>query len=396
MDKTYFVLHLRKIKTMVGGKEVIKHNLRKKDNLEEFIDKTKSHYNNYSGATEENFFVVYERLVAHLPRKIQKNASRLIEFVVSFSHEYGEGWKDNPELKKKIEDYFNEAEQFLKRRYGDFIICRANHYDEFTPHCHILLVPLCRKKDGGIKFSSSEFLGGIKGLFDLHDKFYKEVGIFYSLERGIRNGRTKHKNLKSYEEWEKEQRKLIEDKKKEADDNLVIIRQQQIENQRLHEQMMQQSEKLAKKDKEVKSLKERLFEMSGNALKKLDDLLTQEREYEELKKKIDAEPIPQIPIPPVAVSENSRKTWRDGIQSLIDETFRKLAAGIHFIQEKHEVLLKNYQSLLNLNKVYKERADKAEKDLLEKPIEEIVADRKQKANKVQEQQESDERGGASR
>jgi len=381
---------------MAGGKEVIKHNLRKKDNLEDFIDKTKSHHNYYFGATEENFFVVYERFVAHLPRKIQRNASRLIEFVVSFSHEYGEGWETNPELKMKIEQYFNEAEQFLKRRYGDFVICRADHYDEFTPHCHILLVPLCKNKDGKLKFSSSEFLGGIKGLFDLHDKFHADVGKKYGLERGKRDSRTVHQKLKSYEEWEKEQRKLIEDKKKEADDNLAKIQQQQAEIQQLQLKMTVQSENLARKEKEAKRLKERLFEMSGNALKKLDDILTQERDYEELKNKINAEPIPQIPIPPVVATENSRKKWRDGIQRLINDAFGKLSAGIHFIQEKHEVLLKNYQGLLNLNKVYKERAEKAEKDLLEKPIGEIVAMRNQKSSKEQEQQKSSEQEGHSR
>jgi len=380
---------------MVGGKEVIKHNLRKKDNLEDFIDVTKSHHNFYAGITDENFLIKYDELVANLPRKIQRNASRLIEFVVSFTHEYGKGWEDNPELKKKIENYFSEAEQFVRHRYGNVMLSRTTHYDELTPHAHFLLIPLCKNKEGKLRFSSSEFLGGKKGLFDLHDKFHAEVGKKYGLERGVRDSRTRHWELKSYKAWEEGQRKLLENKENEANENLAIIRQQQIENQRLQEQMTQQSENLAQKEKEIKSLKERLFEMSGNALIKLDDILTQKREYEELKNKIDAEPIPQIPILPAAVTENSRKNWRDGIQGVVNEAFGRLAAGFHYIQAKYNDLLQKYQKLLSLSKMQKERAEKAEKDLLEMPINEIITARKQKASKEQEQQKSDERKGAS-
>jgi hypothetical protein len=390
------VLHSRKIKTMTGGKEVIKHNLRKKDNLEEFIDKTKSHHNYYFGATEENFFVVYERFIAHLPRKIQRNASRLIEFVVSFSHEYGEGWEDNPELKKKIEDYFNKAEQFLKRRYGDFIICRADHYDEFTPHSHILLVPLCKNKDGKLKFSSSEFLGGIKGLCDLHDKFHAEIGNKYGLERGIRNSRTKHKDLKNYESWEQEQRKLLEEKKKEADENLAKIQQQQTEIQQFKEKLKKLRKLLIQKMKEVKTLKKRVFDLNGDILKRDADLSKREQEYEEIQKKSQSAQIPQIPVPPVVVSENTRKKWRDDAQVTIDKAFNMLAFAFNSLHSKYSNLLDKFNKLTLNNAAHKNRADKAEKDLLEMPINEIIAVRNQKAAKPQEQQASNEQEGHSR
>jgi len=85
------VLHFRKIKTPQGCVEVLKHNLRKKDNLETFIDITKSHLNFYNGATDENFLLIYDEFCYNLPRKIQRNASRMVEIIVSFSHEYGKG-----------------------------------------------------------------------------------------------------------------------------------------------------------------------------------------------------------------------------------------------------------------------------------------------------------------
>ena len=396
MDNIYFVLHLRKIKTIAGCIQVIKHNLRKKDGLEEFIDVSKSVLNYYNGATDENFLVKYEELVAGLPRKIQKNASRMIEFVISFSHEYGEGWEDNPELKKKIENYFNEAEQFLRRRFGDVIICRADHYDELTPHSHFLLVPLCRNKAGIIRFSSSEFLGGRKGFFDLHDQFHVEVGKKFGLERGIRNSRTIHLELKSYKAWEEGQRKLLEEKENEANENLTKIQQQQTEIQQFKEKLKKLKKLLIKKMKEVKTLKKRVFDLNGDILKRDADLSKREQEYEEIQKKSQSAQIPQIPVPPAAVTENSRKKWRDDAQVTIDKAFNMLAFAFNSLHSKYSNLLEKFNKLTLNNAAHKKRAEKAERDLLEKPIQDIVEARKQKATKEQEQQKSEEHGGHSK
>ena len=359
----YEVLHVRKIKTMVGCIQVIKHNLRKKDNLEEFIDITKSFFNFYNGASEENFFVLFERLTSHLPRKIQCNASRIIEFVVSFSHEFGEGWEENPELKKKIERFFNDVEAFLKRRYGDVIICRADHYDEKTPHSHILIVPLCKNRDGIVKFSSSEFLGGRNGLFDLHDKFHKEVGIQYGLERGKRDSRTIHSGLKNYEEWEREQRRYIEEQKRLLNEQLAEVQRQQALNA--------QSEILLNEEKRNQ------FEQRGKLLAETAKVKNKEKELELLDKSI-LEQTPQIPIPPPQITENSRKAWAEEVQEKINSTFSKIIKGYFFLKKKYDSLCRKLKKMTNLKQQYKDRAERAERDLSEKPISEIISMREER------------------
>jgi hypothetical protein len=453
------VLHSRKIKTMVGCIELLKHNLRNKDNLAEFTDTTKSDLNIYTGTTVEDFFKKFEELTSNLPRKIQRNASRLLEVLISFSSEFSEGWEDNPELKSKIDSYFNTSEKFLNDRYGNVIISRTDHFDEKTPHVHFLLVPICTNKDGIKKFSSSEFLGGRKGLFDLHDQFHKQVGINFGLERGVRDGRTKHSGLKNYEEWEKSQKinfklketaindkedllnqkeadltmqedllkeqqeeisqdkeKVKEQKEEIAQDKIKIEEEQEkiaLDNKRIDEQQMKvaqemkmieeqkeeitqkkinldkqqaeitqektslekQQEEIIRNKEEVEVQKKQLIKLTGDAMERTAELSRRKLEDEEIKKNLSKQ-IPEVPLPPAVSLENTRKTWRDKVQSTVDSAFNKLTAVVLSFKTKYDELLEKYLKLVAVNETNKKRAEKAERDLLEKPLDAIIASRK--------------------
>jgi hypothetical protein len=365
------VLNIRKIKTMVGCIQVIKHNLRKKINLKEVIDTTKSHMNFYSGATDEDFYKKYKELTSNLQRKIQKNASRLIEFVISLSPECVEGWENNNKLKKRITEYFNAAEIFLKARYGNVIISRTDHFDETTPHTHINTVPICIAENGSRKFSSSEFLGGKKGLFELHDKFYAEVGIHFGLKRGIRESRSKHSSLKHFKEFEKSQKAKL--KEKEAD-------------------LIKNEDLLRKQKQELEAQKKQLFILTSNAMERSVKLKNRELEMEQIEKNQN-EQIPQIPVPPAVATENTRKTWRERVQSTIDTTFKKITAVMLSFKAKYDDLLEKHQNLLVQNENNKKRAEKAERDLLEKPIAEIIAIRKPSKQTVPVKDNTNEHNG---
>ncbi|MDL2229534.1 plasmid recombination protein [Treponema sp. OttesenSCG-928-L16] len=145
------VLHLRRIKSMAGGIQVMKHNAREKDNLvsDGYIDIEKSKFNVYEGAhIADEFLKVYKKMIndAQLKRKPQKNASPIVEFIVSTSHDFSRDWEKNEEKKKLIDQYFSDAKIFIRKKYGDFIVSSAIHFDETTPHMHILCVPLVKKK----------------------------------------------------------------------------------------------------------------------------------------------------------------------------------------------------------------------------------------------------------
>ena len=375
------VLHARKLHTETGCKEVIKHNLREKQNLDAFIDITKSIFNFYKGANNENFSDKFNGYITNLPRKIQKNASRLIEIAISFSHEFSEGWETDSGKKREIENYFNDTEAFLKKRYGDIIISRTDHYDEKTPHSHILLVPLCKNKDGIIRFSSSEFLGGIKGLYDLHDKFHSEVGNKYGLKRGNRGERTKHSDLKSYAEWEKSQRLAIEEKNKQLNEQLAEVQ---------HQQALNAQNELFLNEEKTKNSKQRGKLLAEKAL-----VASREKELELLDKNI-LKQTPQIPIPPLQLTEKSRKTWAEEVQKKINESFTKIIKGYHFLIKKYVSLHQKFIDLGNLNRQHKERAEKAEKDLSEKPINEILAMREGAKKLKRDNTKNNERSGFSR
>jgi hypothetical protein len=366
---------------------VILHNLRKKINLDEYVDEKKSYLNCYKGATDENFIEEFKKYLIGLSRKKQKNASYLIEILISFSHEYGDGWENDLELKKKIEEYFNLAEKFLRKYYGDNIICRMDHFDETTPHSHFLIVPICLNKEGKKRFSSSEFLGGRKGMFDLHDQFFKEVGINYGLERGVRDSRTSHSDLKNYKEWEKSQKALLKQKESEIDEKKSEIEEKE-------SALKKQQEEIDKNNEMIKKQQDLLFNLNGETMKKLANLSNRELEIEEIEKNLN-EQIPQIPIPPVTFTENSRIKWRDEIQNVVNVAFKKIKDTLISLKISYDNLLNKCNTLKTQNDKYKKRAEKAEKDLLEMPIEEISAARELRKKNEANQTDNQKKGSKS-
>lgn len=205
----YQVLQCRILKTAAGAVAVARHNLRQNGSPGDYVDPENTKYNTYHGVTSYERFSEYYNAVLEqtkLKRKPQKNASRVVEFVVSTSHEYCSDWENNSASKEKLDYYFAAAEKFITERYGHVIISSAVHYDETTPHLHLLCIPLYRNpRTQAVSFSSSHFIGGIKDLRQLHTDFYEQVGKQVGLTRGMEGARTKHQDLKQYKKWEQEQ-----------------------------------------------------------------------------------------------------------------------------------------------------------------------------------------------
>ena len=145
----------------------------------------------------------------NITRKVQKNASPALEFVVSASDTFAPDWRTDERDRKKWEDYFKDAGEWFNGKYGDDIILnKAIHWDETTPHMHLLITPILhltekektKPKNAGHewKFSSSEFLGGPAGMNRLHTEFWEEVSKKHGLDRGTENSRMKHSELKNY------------------------------------------------------------------------------------------------------------------------------------------------------------------------------------------------------
>jgi len=227
------VAHCRKVKTAVGLRNVAVHNSREAvydkdgrllDDKPDWIkDTKKARFNDYDGIGDNILKRRNDRIKsAKLARKPQKNASSGIEFNISASPEWFE-------KNRKIEDqlkFFNDALLFLGEKYGmKNVLGYGIHFDEKTPHMHVLMVPII-ENEKGTKYSSSEFLGGRGGLKKLQTEIYEAVGKARGLERGVEGSSARHTDQKQWlaaqhrelERARKDLEKQMEDGKKDLEE----------------------------------------------------------------------------------------------------------------------------------------------------------------------------------
>lgn len=81
---------------------------------------------------------------------------------------------------EQINSYFSDCLQFHQQKYGH-VVSAVIHYDETTPHMHVLSVPLTR--DG--RLSARDVVGNRTAMSRAQTEFHEEVGKMYGLERGV-------------------------------------------------------------------------------------------------------------------------------------------------------------------------------------------------------------------
>lgn len=93
------------------------------------------------------------------------------------------------------DQFFRDCLQFHQERFGH-VISAVVHYDESTPHMHVISVPLTR--DG--RLSARDVIGNRTKMIKTQDEFYKQVGREYGLERGIHvDGPEKKRHISAQE-----------------------------------------------------------------------------------------------------------------------------------------------------------------------------------------------------
>jgi hypothetical protein len=203
----YIVAHFRKIKTTCGLEAVADHNSRVKiyGPEGEIIGEVPEWLTNLDNAghnegeeqhSGETIVKAREKVIreAGLSRKPQKNSSAAIEGVFTASP----GSFRN--LEKWI-SFLEDCRDWVNRRYGRENVLQWNtHFDEKTPHLHILMVPVIRDPVKGVKYSSARFLGGREGLREAQDDIFNQVGRKHGLERGERGSEARHTNQA---EWQR-------------------------------------------------------------------------------------------------------------------------------------------------------------------------------------------------
>lgn len=97
--------------------------------------------------------------------------------------------------REQTEDFFRDCLQFHQRQFGH-IISAVIHYDETTPHLHIVSVPLTQ--DG--RLSARDVIGNRAKMSRTQDMFYEQVGKVYGLDRGERGDGQEKKEHTSAQE----------------------------------------------------------------------------------------------------------------------------------------------------------------------------------------------------
>ena len=101
----------------------------------------------------------------------------------------------NDKTQEQTEHFFKECLQFHQERFGH-IISAVIHYDETTPHLHVVSVPLTQ--DG--RLSARDVIGNRAKMSRTQDMFYEQVGKVYGLDRGERGDGQEKKEHTSAQE----------------------------------------------------------------------------------------------------------------------------------------------------------------------------------------------------
>ena len=132
--------------------------------------------------------------------KTRANSVLALDTLYTASSEFFQG-KTNGEN----DTFFRDCLKFHERHFGH-IISAVIHYDETTPHLHVISVPLTQ--DG--RLSARDVIGNKAKMSKAQDEFFEQVGKGYGLERGVQmDGQEKKKHISAQEHELREIRQKI-------------------------------------------------------------------------------------------------------------------------------------------------------------------------------------------
>ena len=132
--------------------------------------------------------------------KTRSNSVVALDTIYTASGDFFKG-KSNEEN----DEFFRDCLRFHQERFGH-VVSAVVHYDETTPHLHILSVPLTQ--DG--RLSAREIVGNRANLSRMQTEFFEQVGKGYGLDRGIQmDGQEKKTHISAQEHELREIRQKI-------------------------------------------------------------------------------------------------------------------------------------------------------------------------------------------
>lgn len=212
--------------------------------------------------------------------KTRSNSVVALDAIYTASGEFFKG-KSNEECNQ----FFRDCLQFHQRRFGHVVSARI-HYDETTPHLHILSVPLTQ--DG--RLSAREIVGNRANLSRMQTEFFEQVGKEYGLERGVQmDGQEKKRRITAQEH---KLREITAEKQKQLEELGAIKHSKQSARERAtraKEQAKQQQEENSRlktiegqirdRMEQEQATAEQLTELNQKARQELEDIKNQLEVY---------------------------------------------------------------------------------------------------------------------
>lgn len=122
--------------------------------------------------------------------KSRSNSVLALDTIYTASPKFFQG-KANAENDK----FFQDCLKFHESRFGH-IISAVVHYDETTPHLHVISVPLTKDN----RLSARDVIGNKSKMSKTQDAFFEQVGRGYGLERGVHmDGQEKKQHISAQE-----------------------------------------------------------------------------------------------------------------------------------------------------------------------------------------------------
>ena len=184
--------------------------------------------------------------------KPRSNSVLALDTIYTASPEFFQG-KTN----QQNDDFFKDCLQFHENHFGH-IISAVIHYDETTPHLHIISVPLTPDN----RLSARDVIGNKAKMSKTQDSFFEQVGKSYGLERGIHiDGQEKKEHISAQEHELREIKRQIT----KGQEELEAIEHSE-ESARIRAQEYKQT--AAQLQKEIEQLQKKRVEQH-NSLKML-------------------------------------------------------------------------------------------------------------------------------
>lgn len=134
----------------------------------------------------DNWLADVQREIDAAGAKVRSNSVMALDTIYTASKEFFQ-LHDS----QTIDEFFRDCLDYHRQRYGH-VVSAIVHYDEDTPHMHVLSVPLTR--DG--RLSAREIVGGRAQMAHAQDSFFEQVGQQYGLQRGVHmDGPEKRKHI---------------------------------------------------------------------------------------------------------------------------------------------------------------------------------------------------------